>query len=93
MQDPAVRHALEVREATVTNNWVRFMAKYDTVPNDGEYLMALYLDTARFEAMKAITRGVRPLMPVKSLVRLLGFVECEDEEENVADCLKWLEVK
>eukprot|EP00959_Pyramimonas_sp_CCMP1952_P320154 6700127-Pyramimonas_sp.AAC.1 len=67
MQDPAVQHAMEVRSAVVTNNWVSFMRLYPLAPNEGECLLAMYLDTARFDALKAVTRGIRPSMPVAAL--------------------------
>lgn len=47
LSDAAVAHALAVREATVSSNWVAFFKLYPKTPNTGGELMDLYKDTVR----------------------------------------------
>jgi hypothetical protein len=47
LSDAAVAHALAVRQATVSSNWVAFFKLYPKTPNTGVTLMDLYKDTVR----------------------------------------------
>jgi hypothetical protein len=45
LREPAVSHALAVRQAAVSCNWVAFFKLYPETPNTGLTLMDLYKDT------------------------------------------------
>jgi len=100
LSDAAVAHALAVREATVSSNWVAFFKLYPKTPNTGGELMDLYKDTMRFTACKAMTRGFRPTVPVEELAAWLGFEleeECAGGPETgpamppAVVCVRWLQ--
>jgi len=55
-QEPAVKHALEVRRALVLGNYHRFFQLYLNTPNMGAYLMDMFVARERLAALCHICR-------------------------------------
>lgn len=56
-QDPAVKHALDVRSALALGNYHRFFQLYLDTPNMGAYLMDMFVGRERLTALAAICRA------------------------------------
>lgn len=56
-QDPAVKHALDVRSALALGNYHRFFQLYLDTPNMGAYLMDMFVGRERLAALAAICRA------------------------------------
>ena len=56
-QDPAVKHALDVRSALALGNYHRFFQLYLDTPNMGAYLMDMFVDRERLSALTAISKA------------------------------------
>lgn len=56
-EDPAVKHALQVRTAMASSNYYKLFRLYATAPNMGGYLMDQFVDRERVEALKAICKA------------------------------------
>ncbi|KAL3652022.1 hypothetical protein CASFOL_001703 [Castilleja foliolosa] len=96
-KDKAVKHALSVRSAVTSGNYVMFFRLYRTAPNLNTFLMDLYAEKMRYAAVKCITRSYRPTVPVSYLSQILGFANAlptsegdGKELDGVEECLEWL---
>eukprot|EP00850_Spirogloea_muscicola_P015466 SM000118S25609 [mRNA] locus=s118:311517:317761:+ [translate_table: standard] len=99
-EDPAVKHALDVRHAVASANYYKFFALYKTAPNLGQQLMDLYADKMRYAAVHCMTRAYRPSIPITFIARTLAFGDIEatsregpDElpaSEAEEECSEWL---
>ncbi|PIN03480.1 Leucine permease transcriptional regulator [Handroanthus impetiginosus] len=97
-RDQAVKHALSVRSAVTSGNYVMFFRLYKTAPNLNTLLMDLYVEKMRYAAVKCMSRSYRPTVPVTYLSQILGFTnalptnEASDEKEvdGVDECIEWL---
>ncbi|KAK6145309.1 hypothetical protein DH2020_022129 [Rehmannia glutinosa] len=97
-KDKAVKHALSVRSAVTSGNYVMFFRLYKTAPNLNTLLMDLYVEKMRYAAVKCMLRSYRPTVPVSYLSQILGFTnalptsEASDEKEldAVEECMEWL---
>ncbi|KAJ1286116.1 hypothetical protein BS78_03G328200 [Paspalum vaginatum] len=89
-KDAAVKHALEVHSAVSSGNYVLFFKLYKMAPNLNSYLMDLYVERMRFEAIKCICKSYRPTVPVRYAARVLGFVGINDGADGVEECEEWL---
>lgn len=56
-QDPAVKHALDVRSAVALGNYHRFFQLYLDTPNMGAYLMDMFVDRERLSALAVICKS------------------------------------
>ncbi|KAJ1960544.1 hypothetical protein GGI12_003739 [Dipsacomyces acuminosporus] len=72
-QDPAVKHALEVRSATATGNYHRFFKLYLGAPNMGGYLMDNFVDRERCAALRAMCKAYRPRLGISFISNELAF--------------------
>lgn len=71
---PAVRHALQVREAVASSDFAAYFKLYVTAPALGRALMDMALPRVRYSALHVLTRAYQPSVPVAFVARLLGFV-------------------
>ncbi|KAL0349228.1 UNVERIFIED_CONTAM: SAC3 family protein A [Sesamum angustifolium] len=96
--DKAVNHALSVRSAVTSGNYVTFFRLYKTAPNLNTFLMDLYVEKMRYAAVKCMSRSYRPTVPVSYLSQILGFTNAlptsesidEKEVDGVEECIEWL---
>ncbi|KAL8162210.1 hypothetical protein V2J09_013699, partial [Rumex salicifolius] len=96
-RDEAVKHALAVRQAVNSGNYVLFFRLYKSAPNLNTFLMDLYVEKMRFQAVQCMSRAYRPTVPVSHIANALGFSSLptvDAGEERVADgleeCIEWL---
>ncbi|XP_024969389.1 SAC3 family protein A-like isoform X1 [Cynara cardunculus var. scolymus] len=93
-KDAAVKHALAVRAAVTSGNYVSFFRLYKIAPNLNTCLMDLYIEKMRYAALKCITRSYRPTLPVSYVAQVLGFpsAEVSDEKDTggLEECTEWL---
>lgn len=68
----AVKHALEVRRAFSSSNYVRFFRLFQSAPNMGAWLMDHFLARERMAALATITKAYRELS-LDYLATLLAF--------------------
>ncbi|KAL4189791.1 hypothetical protein AMTRI_Chr08g208920 [Amborella trichopoda] len=91
-KDEAVKHALAVRAAVTSGNYILFFRLYKTGPNLNTCLMDLYVEKMRFEAVRCMARSYRPTLPVAFIAQVLGFMSGSDDKdvEGVEECEEWL---
>ncbi|KAJ9545533.1 hypothetical protein OSB04_025240 [Centaurea solstitialis] len=93
-KDEAVKHALAVRAAVTSGNYVSFFRLYKIAPNLNTCLMDLYIEKMRYAALKCITRSYRPTLPVSYVAQVLGFPSAEGSDEKdiggLEECAEWL---
>ncbi|KAF1001988.1 SAC3 family protein A-like [Apium graveolens] len=97
-KDEAVKHALAVRAAVTSENYVLFFRLYKEAPNLSTCLMDLYVEKMRYTAVKCISRSYRPTLPVAYVAQILGFSsvllpdEPSDEKDanGLEECAEWL---
>ncbi|KAJ2907878.1 hypothetical protein GGI21_003447 [Coemansia aciculifera] len=82
-QDPAVRHALEVRYAMATGNYFRYFQLYACAPNMGGYLMDNFADRERCSALLKMCRAFRPQLGLAYISQTLAF-------DTADECAKFL---
>ncbi|XP_050119821.1 SAC3 family protein A-like isoform X1 [Malus sylvestris] len=99
-RDEAVKHALAVRSAVTSGNYVMFFRLYKTAPNLSTCLMDLYVEKMRYKAVSCICRSYRPTIPVPYVAQILGFTTStptneeseEKDSEGLDECIEWLKV-
>ncbi|XP_012073414.1 SAC3 family protein A isoform X2 [Jatropha curcas] len=93
-KDKAVKHALAVRAAVTSGNYVMFFRLYKTAPNLNTCLMDLYVEKMRYKAVSCISRSYRPTVPVSYIAQVLGFpsaAEGHDQDSaGLDECIEWL---
>ncbi|XP_049404917.1 SAC3 family protein A isoform X2 [Solanum stenotomum] len=95
-QNDAVKHALSVRAAVSTGNYVAYFRLYKTAPNLNTCLMDLYADKMRYAAVRCMSRSNRPTVPVTYIAQVLGFTsvvsttEESEDTDGAEDCVEWL---
>ncbi|ORZ24870.1 SAC3/GANP/Nin1/mts3/eIF-3 p25 family-domain-containing protein [Lobosporangium transversale] len=82
-QDPAVKHALEVRTALSSSNYHAFFKLYRTAPNMGPFLIDQFVDRERVQAMARIAVAYRPGVQLDFLTSTLGY-------DTAEECLEFL---
>ncbi|XP_026415385.1 SAC3 family protein A-like isoform X1 [Papaver somniferum] len=95
----AVKHALAVRTAVTSGNYVLFFRLYKAAPNLSTCLMDLYVEKMRFEAVKCMSKSYRPTVPVSFVAQVLGFTSSsqstegkidEKDTDGLEECEEWL---
>ncbi|KAL2549180.1 SAC3/GANP/Nin1/mts3/eIF-3 p25 family [Forsythia ovata] len=97
-KNEAVKHALSVRLAMSSGNYVMFFRLYKTAPNLNSCLMDLHAEKMRYAAIRCMSRSYRPTVPVSYIAQILGFAnlllttEASDEKDvdGVEECVEWL---
>ncbi|WCJ19445.1 SAC3/GANP/Nin1/mts3/eIF-3 p25 family [Euphorbia peplus] len=93
-KDKAVKHALAVRAAVASGNYVMFFRLYKTAPNLNACLMNLCVEKTRYKAVTCMSRSYRPTIPVPYVAQVLGFSGVgENDEKNSSgseECMEWL---
>ncbi|KAF2094236.1 hypothetical protein NA57DRAFT_47104 [Rhizodiscina lignyota] len=82
-QQPAVRHALQVRNALALGNYHKFFRLYLDTPNMGAYLMDMFVGRERLAALANICKAYKPDVNLRFLTEELGF-------ESDEDCVQFL---
>lgn len=95
--DEAVKHSLAVHSAVSSGNFILFFRLYKTAPNLNTFLMDLYVEKMRFEAVQCMSKSYRPVIPVAYITCALGFskaIQMDDSQdtsiEGVEECEEWL---
>jgi len=83
-KDPAVAHALKVRQAFAMRNYHAFFKLYYSAYNMGCYIMEFVFDKLRMEALYKYTKIYRPEIEVSFLQKELGF-------DSIQDCRSYLD--
>uniref|UniRef100_A0A7N0UCR1 PCI domain-containing protein n=1 Tax=Kalanchoe fedtschenkoi TaxID=63787 RepID=A0A7N0UCR1_KALFE len=96
-KDEAVRHALAVRTAVTSENYVLFFKLYQAAPKLHACLMDIYVEKMRFAAIKCMSRSYRPTVPVSYISRVLGFGSVtstpeadSNDSRGIEECIEWL---
>ncbi|RLN38293.1 hypothetical protein BBJ28_00019270 [Nothophytophthora sp. Chile5] len=63
--DPAIAHALAVREAVAMNDYHRFFKLYVDAPNMAGYLMDVMVPAIRLSALRAMCKAYRPTLSLE----------------------------
>ncbi|KAF2748810.1 hypothetical protein M011DRAFT_400295 [Sporormia fimetaria CBS 119925] len=79
---PEVKHALEVRSSLALGNYHKFFRLYLDAPNMGGYLMDMFVERERLNALSNISKAYHHVF-VRFLTNELGF-------ENDEECLQFL---
>ncbi|XVE75279.1 hypothetical protein DITRI_Ditri12bG0082400 [Diplodiscus trichospermus] len=97
-KDKAVQHALAVRAAVTSGNYVMFFRLYKMAPNLSTCLMDLYVQKMRYKAVSCMSRSYRPQLPVSYIAQVLGFNSSmptnggsdEKDSDGLQHCVDWL---
>ncbi|XP_038679907.1 SAC3 family protein A-like isoform X1 [Tripterygium wilfordii] len=96
-QDEAVKHALAVRRAVTSGNYVMFFKLYKSAPNLNACHMDLYVEKMRYKAVSCMSRSYRPTVPVSYIANVLGFTRVlpinevsREVSDGLEECLEWL---
>ncbi|CAI0411557.1 unnamed protein product [Linum tenue] len=94
-EDDAVKHALAVRAAVTSGNYVTFFRLYKSAPNLNTCLMDLYVEKMRYKAAVCMSKSYRPTVPISYIAQILGFSNAADENgetelSGLDECLEWL---
>uniref|UniRef100_A0A7S3YM12 PCI domain-containing protein n=1 Tax=Heterosigma akashiwo TaxID=2829 RepID=A0A7S3YM12_HETAK len=76
--DPAVAHALRVRQAMAEDDYHLFFQLYEDAPNMSAYIMDLMLDKIRVKALQRVVKAYKPTIATDFIQRILAF-DSEDE--------------
>jgi len=74
-----VRHAMRVRSAVATDDYVGFFSLLDSAPKMSHYLMQLVVPQIRFAGLKQIIKCYNPSVPLKHVSLALGLTDGEGE--------------
>ncbi|KAJ6432756.1 hypothetical protein OIU84_019904 [Salix udensis] len=96
-KDKAVKHALAVRAAVTSGNYVMFFRLYKEAPNLNTCLMDLYVEKMRYRAVTCMSRSYRPTIPVSYIAQVLGFSSTSDGNDEkdsdgsgLEECVEWM---
>ena len=78
---PEVIHAVKIYTAWLTHDYSTFFKLYVVTPNMGGYLIDMFVQRERLNALKTICKAYRPNVSVDFIKRVLAF---EDRDECVS---------
>lgn len=81
--DKGVAHALQVRLAMATSNYVRLFALYGDAPRMGGYLMDHFVPRERLAALVAIAKAYQTV-PLDFLAKQLGYATPDECDQFLA---------
>jgi hypothetical protein len=84
-QDPAIAHALQVREAVAASDYLQFFRLHKRSPNLGRYLTERMVPTMRMRGLRRLVKAYRPLLEIEFCLRQIGF-----EASSVEEGKEWL---
>ncbi|KAK5167292.1 GANP domain-containing protein [Cryomyces antarcticus] len=82
-QQPAVKHALDVRSSLALGNYHRVFKLFHETPNMGGYLMDMFVARERLAALASMCRVYKPDLAIRFLTEELGF-------ESDQECVQFL---
>ena len=87
----AIQHALKVREAVASSDFVGFFALHKVCPNLGVFLSGLLVPTMRMRGLRRIAKAYRPSIDLSVCLQYLGFGDNdinskeEDDETKIKE--------
>eukprot|EP00533_Pseudo-nitzschia_delicatissima_P003636 CAMPEP_0116095264 /NCGR_PEP_ID=MMETSP0327-20121206/9571_1 /TAXON_ID=44447 /ORGANISM="Pseudo-nitzschia delicatissima, Strain B596" /LENGTH=775 /DNA_ID=CAMNT_0003586921 /DNA_START=120 /DNA_END=2447 /DNA_ORIENTATION=- len=86
---PAIQHALKVREAVASSDYVGFFSSHKACPNLGVFLTGLLVPTMRMRGLRRIAKAYRPSIDLSVCLQYLGFgdndVESAGDETKIKE--------
>ena len=78
---PAIRHALNVREAIASSDYFTFFRLHKSSPNLGVFLTNLLVPTMRMRGLRRIAKAYRPSVELSVCLQYLGFGDDDNESD------------
>jgi SAC3 family protein LENG8/THP3 len=92
--DPAIRHALDVRAAVASSNFHQLTYLYSNAVNMSSFMMDHFMERERVKALQIITKAYRPTLPLDFITKQLAFGVRDDFGRirvKKEECVKFLE--
>lgn len=83
--DPAIKHALDVRSALALGNYHRFFKLYNETPNMGAYLVDMFVGRERLAALCNLCRAYKPDIPLRFVTEELYFESDIEAAQFIVD--------
>jgi len=84
-EEPAIKHALNVRSALALGNYHRFFRLYLETPNMGAYLMDMFVVRERLAALANMCKAYKPDVKLRFISEELGFESDADAAQFICD--------
>ncbi|KAH8593519.1 SAC3/GANP/Nin1/mts3/eIF-3 p25 family-domain-containing protein [Bisporella sp. PMI_857] len=84
-EEPAIKHALDVRSSLALGNYHKFFRLYLDTPNMGAYLMDMFVVRERLAAISNICRAYKPDVKLRFVTEELGFESDADAAQFIYD--------
>jgi hypothetical protein len=81
-----VQHALAVLAASAAGNFARLFSLYRSAPNMGAYIIEWTAHNTRISALMALSKSVKPTIPLSFLTRMLAFESQGDAARFLRRC-------
>jgi hypothetical protein len=79
---PAIAHALKVREAMASGDYLSFFRLLVSTPNLGHHLTSLIIPTMRLRGLRRMAKAYRPALDIQVCIDQLGFGESVEEGKD-----------